>query len=216
MRCVRPVRPCESRRPQSTCDCSCDAERDRGPRASPAPRPPALLTPAGPSAARTEPQPRSRPAARRATARRACPPRAATGTVPVSQPAPGTGCSRPRWRPQQPARAPANPQPPSGLGREKDVAPKSPPQGHQLEPQLQATKHSIRRHFPRWRDPDSNRGHHDFQSCRLASESDWFAGVFADRGASREVRTFSHFAGYCRTKRPTDPAVGLFVCSRVR
>jgi hypothetical protein len=59
--------------------CPRDAERDRGPRASPAPRPPALLTPRGPSAARTEAQPRSRPHSRARYSTSRCPARAATG-----------------------------------------------------------------------------------------------------------------------------------------
>ncbi|MDX6704792.1 MAG: hypothetical protein QOI48_638 [Solirubrobacteraceae bacterium] len=36
LRRVRPARPCEGRRPQGADDCARDAERDRGPRASPA------------------------------------------------------------------------------------------------------------------------------------------------------------------------------------
>jgi hypothetical protein len=71
-------------------------------------------------------------------------------------------------------------------------------------------KRAITRQFVRWRDPDSNRGHHDFQSCGAASESDRFTGVFADVGRPGDVRAFPHFAVVCRVKRPTAGSVGLF------
>src|SRR5829696_2466863 len=62
-----------------------------------------------------------------------------------------------------------------------------------------------------WRDPDSNRGHHDFQSCGAAAESGVFAGGFVGLRASGGVHVFPHFAVVCRVKRPTRGSVGLFV-----
>ena len=47
---------------------------------------------------------------------------------------------------------------------------------------------------PRWRDPDSNRGHHDFQSCGPASEAAGFAGI-SDRSGTNPV------SGFLRTLR---------------
>src|SRR4051794_31141871 len=64
-----------------------------------------------------------------------------------------------------------------------------------------------------WRDPDSNRGHHDFQSCGLVFESALFAGLFGDREGSASVRVFPHFATVCRAKGPTAGSVGLFAWS---
>jgi hypothetical protein len=95
-----------------------------------------------------------------------CPARAATGRFRGDIPGPDPGVPRAQRRPQQPARVPTNPQPPSGLGREKDVAPKSPLPRAPTEAPTQATKQPICRHFSEWRDPDSNRGHHDFQAAR--------------------------------------------------
>jgi hypothetical protein len=63
----------------------------------------------------------------------------------------------------------------------------------------------------RWRDPDSNRGHHDFQSCGAATEFARFTGIFVDVGLSGSVRAFPYFAAFCRMKRPTEGSVGLLV-----
>ena len=42
---------------------------------------------------------------------------------------------------------------------------------------------AISSHFRRWRDPDSNRGHHDFQSCALPTELSRRAAVDASDSA---------------------------------
>ena len=65
-----------------------------------------------------------------------------------------------------------------------------------------------------WRcagDPDSNRGHHDFQSCGALAESARFAAGFVRLGPSGVVRVFPYFAVVCRGKRPTAGSVGPFV-----
>jgi hypothetical protein len=40
--------------------------------------------------------------------------------------------------------------------------------------------------FPKWRDPESNRGHHDFQSCALPTELSRRVGDAPGRGRPRE------------------------------
>jgi hypothetical protein len=67
------------------------------------------------------------------------------------------------------------------------------------------------RMFREWRDPDSNRGHHDFQSCEVTPESAGFADIFGAPTCPDGVRVFPYFADVCRAKRPTAGSVGLFV-----
>ena len=63
----------------------------------------------------------------------------------------------------------------------------------------------------RWRDPDSNRGHHDFQSCGPALEiRPDLQGILAVSAASRASAIFPHFAPVSRAIRPTARSVGLF------
>jgi hypothetical protein len=87
------------------------------------------------------------------------------------------------------------------------------PRGLNLDarPAAQPFRTSLFAATSRWRDPDSNRGHHDFQMCGPVSESALFAGVFGKIGEPADVRVFPHFADVCRTKRPTAGSVGLFV-----
>jgi Phage integrase family len=61
-----------------------------------------------------------------------------------------------------------------------------------------------------WRDPDSNRGHHDFQMCTDYSESRRFAVLSCGSEPISRVRRFPDFAAVCRTLRPTAVAVGPF------
>ena len=69
---------------------------------------------------------------------------------------------------------------------------------------------------PRWRDPDSTRGHHDFGRVMFASELAWFAGHFvasrdaADVRVSRPLRPFRRRYGRRRPFRraPTPHGVG--------
>ena len=56
-------------------------------------------------------------------------------------------------------------------------------------------------------DPDSNRGHHDFQSCRAAAESGRFAGSFAGFAMSGSVRIFS-LCGPLRDEKATGGVCG--------
>ena len=63
----------------------------------------------------------------------------------------------------------------------------------------------------KWRDLDSNRGHHAFQSCGVAAESARCAGVFVDIAVLDGVQVFPHFAVVCQMKRPTAGSVGIFV-----
>src|SRR4051812_30758324 len=53
-----------------------------------------------------------------------------------------------------------------GIGHEPPNAPT-----RRLQEAIERRKnHAICRKTPEWRDPDSNRGHHDFQSCALPTE----------------------------------------------
>ena len=69
---------------------------------------------------------------------------------------------------------------------------------------------AVLRAFRGWRDPDSNRGHHDFQSCGLAYEFRLIPRDFGGLGMFGVVRVLPHFAVVCRVKRPTEGSVGLF------
>ena len=64
-----------------------------------------------------------------------------------------------------------------------------------------------------WRDPDSNRGHHDFQSCFLDARVPRIAGDSHDPRRLAPVDTFPDFASVCRSLRPTKAVVGLFVAT---
>ena len=48
--------------------------------------------------------------------------------------------------------------------------PRTPESSHPVDQPSRQRKSLQTQAFPRWRDPDSNRGHHDFQSCALPTE----------------------------------------------
>ena len=67
--------------------------------------------------------------------------------------------------------------------------------------------------FLQWRDPDSNRGHHDFQSCGGSLSKPHCRGYSS---ISRWlVRVFPDFAVLCRLIRPTEGSVGLFLALHI-
>src|SRR3954465_13683810 len=63
----------------------------------------------------------------------------------------------------------------------------------------------------RWRGPESNRRHHDFQSCGVVTGCARFAGNFAGCEVRTTRLSFPYFADFVPTKRPTAARVGLFV-----
>jgi hypothetical protein len=48
----------------------------------------------------------------------------------------------------------------------------------------------------RWRDPNSNRGHHDFQSCGAGAEPGGVAGPSVGFGIPQAVRVFPHLRSF--------------------
>jgi hypothetical protein len=62
-----------------------------------------------------------------------------------------------------------------------------------------------------WRDPDSNRGHHDFQSCCARLRILLFARHLTVSGVAPGPAVFPDFAPVSLGLRPTARAVGLFV-----
>jgi len=93
-------------------------------------------------------------------------------------------------RGRRPSKA-LRPSPPSGRGNEK---------GHDYQGRF------------RWRDPDSNRGHHDFQSCTFAAENCEIPGsqaVPARASRPTNVRSLQTFVANCGNGRRLRPKLGL-------
>jgi hypothetical protein len=82
---------------------------------------------------------------------------------------------------------------------------------------IQVDESRIGMGIPKWRGPESNRRHHDFQSCGVASESGCFAGIFGDKnrrlrptiGAVVNDRSLDEFASQ-RPRRRARVLVGPY------
>jgi len=86
----------------------------------------------------------------------------------------------PRRHPQRPAPCPS-----TGCRRWRQSATDAETASRSSSvPPTSARKLPIRRIFSLWRDPDSNRGHHDFQSIRRTSRKVRFCGPFVCSGCS--------------------------------